>query len=179
MAKETQGGKGIFDLPFYILILHWRKLGEELKQGKYLEAEADTEVIVKKKNAWQCVVCFTLFTFWGTNHPAPKQITHTKAFYYLRMPSLSLSYFLQVFLNLSYPDYLMPLGFYLSLYLSVYLYLLLSMWLGVLLGGWPLMFSSPCSLALCSLWFFFYLYFLSAIPTFHCFCLPIGCSTLY
>ena len=63
MAKETQGGKGIFDLPFYILILHWRKLGEELKQGKYLEAEADTEVIVKKKmpGSVLCVLLFSLF----------------------------------------------------------------------------------------------------------------------
>ena len=41
MTKATWGGKGLFGLHFH----HWRKSGQELKQGRNLEAGADTEAM--------------------------------------------------------------------------------------------------------------------------------------
>jgi hypothetical protein len=43
--KASWGGKGWFSLHFQIIIHHWRKSGQELKQGWNLEAGADTEAM--------------------------------------------------------------------------------------------------------------------------------------
>jgi hypothetical protein len=41
--KASWGGKGLFGLHFHIALHHWRKSGQELKQGRILEAGAGTE----------------------------------------------------------------------------------------------------------------------------------------
>jgi hypothetical protein len=43
MTKAIWGGKGLFSLCFHITVHHQRKSGQELKQGRNLEAGADTE----------------------------------------------------------------------------------------------------------------------------------------
>ena len=43
--KAIWGGKGLFGLYFHIAVHHWMNSGQELKQGKNLEADADAEVI--------------------------------------------------------------------------------------------------------------------------------------
>jgi hypothetical protein len=43
MTKATWGRKSLFGLHFYITVHHWRKLGQELKRGKNLEAGTDTD----------------------------------------------------------------------------------------------------------------------------------------
>ncbi|EDL77409.1 rCG25260 [Rattus norvegicus] len=45
MTKETWGGKGLFSLYYHITICHQRKSGQELKQGRNLEAGADAETM--------------------------------------------------------------------------------------------------------------------------------------
>ena len=42
--KVSWVGKG-FGLQFWIIVCHWRKSGQELKQGENLEAEADAEAM--------------------------------------------------------------------------------------------------------------------------------------
>jgi hypothetical protein len=41
--KASWGGKGLFSLNFHIVVHHWRKSGQELKQDWNLEAGADAE----------------------------------------------------------------------------------------------------------------------------------------
>ena len=43
MTKASWGGKGLFSLCFHVTVHHQRKSGQELKQGRNLEAGADTE----------------------------------------------------------------------------------------------------------------------------------------
>jgi hypothetical protein len=43
--KASWQGKGLFGLHFYIAVLHRRKSGQELKQGRTLVAGADAEVM--------------------------------------------------------------------------------------------------------------------------------------
>jgi hypothetical protein len=46
MTKKQVGGpKGLFDLHFHIAVHHGRKSGQELKQGRKLEAEANAEAM--------------------------------------------------------------------------------------------------------------------------------------
>jgi hypothetical protein len=45
MIKATWGEKDLFGLHFHITVHHQRKLGQELKQGRNLEAGADAEAI--------------------------------------------------------------------------------------------------------------------------------------
>jgi hypothetical protein len=42
--EASCGGKGRFTLNFHFVVHYWRKLGQELKQGNNLGAEADAEV---------------------------------------------------------------------------------------------------------------------------------------
>jgi hypothetical protein len=44
MTKATRGGKGLFGICFHIGVPQ-RKLGEELKQGRNLEAGTDVETL--------------------------------------------------------------------------------------------------------------------------------------
>jgi diadenosine tetraphosphate (Ap4A) HIT family hydrolase len=41
--KASWGGKSLFGLHFHIIVHHEWKSGQELKQGRNLEAEADAE----------------------------------------------------------------------------------------------------------------------------------------
>ena len=41
MTKATWGGKDLFGLCFHVMVLHQRKSGQELKQGRNPEAQAD------------------------------------------------------------------------------------------------------------------------------------------
>jgi hypothetical protein len=44
--QETSwGGKGLFSLHFYIVVHHQRKSGQELTQGRNLEARTDAEAM--------------------------------------------------------------------------------------------------------------------------------------
>jgi hypothetical protein len=43
--KASWGEKDLYDLPFHITVHHQRKPDQELKQGRNLEAEADTEAM--------------------------------------------------------------------------------------------------------------------------------------
>ena len=43
--KASREGKGLLDLCFYTTVPHQRKSGQELKQGRNLEAGADEEVM--------------------------------------------------------------------------------------------------------------------------------------
>ena len=43
--KTSGGGKGLFRLYFHSMVHHWRKSGQELKQGRILKPGVDTEVI--------------------------------------------------------------------------------------------------------------------------------------
>jgi hypothetical protein len=43
--KASLGGKSLFGLYFHIAIHHQRKLGQELTQGRNLEAGADAEAM--------------------------------------------------------------------------------------------------------------------------------------
>jgi hypothetical protein len=45
VTKATWGGKSLFSLHFHITVHHQRKSGQELKQGRNLEAGADEEVM--------------------------------------------------------------------------------------------------------------------------------------
>jgi hypothetical protein len=45
MTKTSWGGKGLFSLHFHIAVHHQRQSGQELKQGKNLEARADAEAL--------------------------------------------------------------------------------------------------------------------------------------
>lgn len=45
MAKENWGGEGLFNLLYHITISHQRKSGQDLKQGRDIEAEIDTDVM--------------------------------------------------------------------------------------------------------------------------------------
>jgi hypothetical protein len=45
MTKSNLGRKGLFHLLIHIVVYHWRKLGQELKQGRILEAVADAEAM--------------------------------------------------------------------------------------------------------------------------------------
>lgn len=45
MAKEIWGGEGLFKLLYHITVSHQRKSGQDLKQGRDLEAEIDTDVM--------------------------------------------------------------------------------------------------------------------------------------
>ena len=45
MCKATWGGKGLFGLHFHIAVHRQRKSGQELKQGRSLEAGADAEAM--------------------------------------------------------------------------------------------------------------------------------------
>lgn len=45
MTKSNMGGKGLFALPFHITVHHRRESGQELRQGKNLEAGVDTEAM--------------------------------------------------------------------------------------------------------------------------------------
>ena len=45
ITRETERGKGVFGLFFYIVAYHWTMKGQELKQGRDLEAGADAEVM--------------------------------------------------------------------------------------------------------------------------------------
>jgi len=47
--KASWGGKGLFGLHFHITVHHQRKSGQELKQGRKLEAGADAKTI---KGCW-------------------------------------------------------------------------------------------------------------------------------
>jgi hypothetical protein len=38
--------KGLFSLYFQMIVHHWRKSGQEIKQGRNLEAGADAEAMV-------------------------------------------------------------------------------------------------------------------------------------
>ena len=44
-TKATWGGKGLFGLHTHIIVHHQRKLGQELKQSRNLEAGADAEAM--------------------------------------------------------------------------------------------------------------------------------------
>ena len=52
MTKATWGGKGFFDLHFPITVHHQRKLEQELKEGRNLEAGADIEAIWRGAAYW-------------------------------------------------------------------------------------------------------------------------------
>jgi hypothetical protein len=45
MTKNQAGKEITFTLYFHIIVHHWRKLGQELKQGRNLEAGADSEAM--------------------------------------------------------------------------------------------------------------------------------------
>jgi hypothetical protein len=45
MTKATQKGFGLFDVQLHRIVYHPRKLGQEVKHGTILEAEADTEAV--------------------------------------------------------------------------------------------------------------------------------------
>ena len=47
MTKETWGGEGLFGFHFHITVHRQRKSGQELKQGRNLEAGADAEAMEK------------------------------------------------------------------------------------------------------------------------------------
>ena len=51
--KGSWGGKGLFGLHFHSTVHHKRKSGQELKQGRILEAGADAEAMEK----WNLLVC--------------------------------------------------------------------------------------------------------------------------
>lgn len=70
------------------------------------------------------LVVFTLCSFEG-----PAQINHMEIYYHLQMPSLSLAYFSSAFFNLNYPLNLLPLGFFLLIFV-ILLSLLLRGWVG-------------------------------------------------
>ena len=59
MTIATWGGKGFFGLHFYIDVHHWRKSEQELKQGRSLEAGADTKVI-EWCRLLACSACFLM-----------------------------------------------------------------------------------------------------------------------
>jgi hypothetical protein len=42
---DQVGEESLFGLHFHITVHHWRKSGQELKQGRNLEAGADTEAM--------------------------------------------------------------------------------------------------------------------------------------
>jgi hypothetical protein len=56
MTKATWTGRALFGLHFHI-ILHQRKSGQELTQGRNLEAGADAEAM----EACYLLACFTCF----------------------------------------------------------------------------------------------------------------------
>jgi hypothetical protein len=58
MTKATQGGKGLFHSQFHKTVHHQRKSGQELKQGKNLEAGADAEAMEGCFMA--CLACFLI-----------------------------------------------------------------------------------------------------------------------
>jgi hypothetical protein len=43
--KASWGGKGLFSLHFHIAVRHQRKSGQELTQGRNLEAGADADAL--------------------------------------------------------------------------------------------------------------------------------------
>ena len=45
IQEASWGGKGLYGLYFYIAVHHERKSGQELTQGKNLEAGADAEAM--------------------------------------------------------------------------------------------------------------------------------------
>jgi hypothetical protein len=45
MTEASWRGKGVFGLHVPIIVRHWRKSGQELRQGRNLEAGADTEAM--------------------------------------------------------------------------------------------------------------------------------------
>ena len=45
MTKRQAGEEKLFSVYFHIAVHHQRKPGQELKQGRVLEAEADAEVM--------------------------------------------------------------------------------------------------------------------------------------
>jgi hypothetical protein len=46
--KVSWGGKGLFGLHFQIIVHHWRKSGQELKQGWNLKAGTDAEAMERR-----------------------------------------------------------------------------------------------------------------------------------
>lgn len=45
MVRAAWVGKSLFDLHLHITVLHWRKYGQQLKQGRNEEAGADAEAV--------------------------------------------------------------------------------------------------------------------------------------
>jgi hypothetical protein len=45
MTEATRGRKGLFGLCFHSTVHHQRRPGQELRQGRILEAEADAEAV--------------------------------------------------------------------------------------------------------------------------------------
>ena len=61
--KSKLGGKGLFSLHFQIIVHHWRRWGQEPKQGRNLEAGADAEALegtVYSLLPLACSVCFLI-----------------------------------------------------------------------------------------------------------------------
>ena len=58
------GGEGIFGLCFHIMAYHRRKSGQELKQARNLEAEADTEAM----EGCCLLACSALLSYRTLNH---------------------------------------------------------------------------------------------------------------
>lgn len=83
---------------------------------------------------------FYSFGFWGgpaNQLPNKSQINYTWRFI-LSYERLALAWFFScpALLILNYPNYISPLGFYLSLFLRTLLYFLLHGWLAGCVAGW-------------------------------------------
>ena len=61
MTKEQVGKeKGAFGLYFKIMVRQWRKSGQELKQGRNLEADAMQGVLLLGLLPLACSACFLI-----------------------------------------------------------------------------------------------------------------------
>jgi hypothetical protein len=56
--KASWGGKGLFGLHFHITAHHWMKSGQELKQGRNLEAGVDQGVLLTGLLSMACQPAF-------------------------------------------------------------------------------------------------------------------------
>jgi hypothetical protein len=69
--EASWGGKGLLSLHFYIAVHHQRKSGQELTQGRNLEAGADSKAL----EGYCLLACFPWLASYKTQDYQPRNIT--------------------------------------------------------------------------------------------------------